>query len=228
MLQCKAWLSGFCNRLRLPDASKLDNGKPTEQNEVMSVQSTVDKSASLPVANLKFSRRTWIAASLTLAATAAAVFFAISLWPTQPTELTATQAASQAISFHSKHLSERADNDSVKRFRFLMKTNSDYESLQPPKRIILNVQTRWRATTGLLSSKGIAWDLSSAGGVTATLYVLPKKVTNWPTTPAEIPQANTGGLTAWAWSNGEQVYLLVIDGDQHDFDQFVRPIPPLI
>jgi hypothetical protein len=100
-----------------------------------------------------------------------------------------------------------------------------------PNEIVWSTQsTHWRAVSGFLgSSAGVAYDLTPPGAARATLYVVRPaaeaasvltQLAAYPSTPA-----TTAGLATATWYDPNQklLYVLVVDGGEQEFRQFVRP-----
>jgi len=80
---------------------------------------------------------------------------------------------------------------------------------------------KWRPVSGLLDSRGVAYDLRGPGGVQATLYVLKQKVAGLAPAP-DLRPYSTGGLSVEAWQKGGLLYVLVVEsGDQRTYQQFL-------
>jgi|GEM_PF-1887169 len=91
---------------------------------------------------------------------------------------------------------------------------------------------RFRKVAGLLGRQGLAYDLRSAEGIYATLYVVPLcqagAVPVEEGLPAEPPRyeqtARTGGYCAAAWQENGCLYMLVVHGDSaRAYYHFFRP-----
>lgn len=89
---------------------------------------------------------------------------------------------------------------------------------------------RWVKGTGLFGRTGVAYELASAEGTTARLYVLrlhaspraPDLRKVLPHSPPERP-VFTENLTTAAWQEGGLVYVLVVPGPEASYRQFLRP-----
>jgi len=92
----------------------------------------------------------------------------------------------------------------------------------------------WRRTKGLFGRQGIAFDLQSADGVRATLYVVKLKKyadrTNLeqilPSHPPVRP-LTTENLATGAWQEGDLAYVLVVAGDERSYRRFMAAAGPL-
>ncbi len=93
-------------------------------------------------------------------------------------------------------------------------------------------EIRFRKVSGLLGREGLAYDLRSAEGLRATLYVVPihqaggiPVEANLPVEPPRYEQTlRTGGYCAAAWQENGLLYLLVVHGDSaRAYYHFFRP-----
>ncbi len=92
---------------------------------------------------------------------------------------------------------------------------------------------RVRHVEGLLGRKGVAYDVRSDFGSSATLYVVRIRQRGAPPAPQDLPQqppayrdttSGTRGLRAAAWRSGDLLYVLVIHGDrERTYNHFVLP-----
>jgi len=88
-------------------------------------------------------------------------------------------------------------------------------------------EIEWRRVSGLLESRGVAYDFRGPRGVRATLYVLNRRVAGLPTAPTLRPYT-TGGCSVEAWQVGGLLYVLVVNsGDHRTYQQFLRQPGPL-
>ncbi|MBX3411916.1 MAG: hypothetical protein KF708_04300 [Pirellulales bacterium] len=86
---------------------------------------------------------------------------------------------------------------------------------------------QWRYVKGFLGRNGVAYDLE-LGGVTATLYVV--KVAGTPKSPRILPgagqsplrqPASSGQRPTDAWLENGYLYVLVVEGSEADYQQFI-------
>lgn len=113
---------------------------------------------------------------------------------------------------------------------------------QPPpgfpksNRIVSAGEIRWRSVAGVLGRKGVAYDLRTATGVTATLYVvriggLPNApqidAHRLPAAPPANPQPASGGASMAAWQEHGRLYVLVVHGDDNSYRQLIAPRPAI-
>jgi hypothetical protein len=85
---------------------------------------------------------------------------------------------------------------------------------------------RWRnvddSSGGEFAGSGaVAYDLPSLNGTRATLYVFHGNVPGLlPFAPA-VPSGNTGGCSAGAWQVGSTLYVLVVEGNDRAYQQYL-------
>jgi len=88
-------------------------------------------------------------------------------------------------------------------------------------------EVEWRWVSGLLESRGVAYDFRGPRGVRATLYVLNRQVAGLPAAPTLRPYT-TGGCSVEAWQEGGLLYVLVVNsGDRRTYQQFLYRSGPL-
>ncbi len=83
------------------------------------------------------------------------------------------------------------------------------------------LQIQSRPVRGLLGYDGVAYDMIGPGGKAATLYVL---ADGQQVFAGNDPSANlyiSGEGTAGAWRENGLLYVLVVDGGEHDYRRFV-------
>ena len=69
--------------------------------------------------------------------------------------------------------------------------------------------------------RGVAYKLSDGKAGTATLFVVRLSVTGLPIAPPTVPQSTTGGKAVAYWQSGSLVYVLVIEGNERSYRNFV-------
>lgn len=165
-------------------------------------------------------RRRWLW-SATAAAAAAAVLLAVGFWPRRPAyDLEALYR--DVREFHHVAAVESAET----------LLSDDRPEGYAVADEVLNVDgphTTWRKVKRLLGRSGVAYRLHSDEGTEATLYVvklahLPGAVNLsnlLPTQPPKRPSF-TDNLTTAAWQHAPWAYLLVIEGPERHYRQFVR------
>jgi hypothetical protein len=79
----------------------------------------------------------------------------------------------------------------------------------------------WRSIDGFLGCKAVAYDLVGPRGITATVYAAECSVGGL---TSEVPlraMLSTGQYAAAAWQEGGLLYVLVVDGGDRMYEQFV-------
>jgi len=69
--------------------------------------------------------------------------------------------------------------------------------------------------------RGVAYKLSDGKAGTATLFVVRLSVAGLPIAPPTVPQSTTGGKAVAYWQSGSLVYVLVIEGNERSYRNFV-------
>jgi hypothetical protein len=70
---------------------------------------------------------------------------------------------------------------------------------------------------------GVAYQVETAAGVRATLFVVKSSRADLPTSPPAMPQSTTGGRAIGYWRAGDQICVLVVPGDARSYRAFVNP-----
>lgn len=85
------------------------------------------------------------------------------------------------------------------------------------------LSTRWRWIGDFLGYSGVAYDLVGPDQTKATLYVLRGDALALPTLPSSEPEqsAATGQCSVTAWQTEGLVYVLIVDGGPHRYQQFL-------
>lgn len=109
-------------------------------------------------------------------------------------------------------------------------------SVTPPPRQfpfsprIVRHRPAWREIEGFLGRKGVAYDLRGPGDIRATLYVVrvkgatpnsPEVLGGLPSAPRVQP-ASSGGFPTEAWQEDGLLYVLVVEGNQQDYRNFLN------
>jgi hypothetical protein len=81
---------------------------------------------------------------------------------------------------------------------------------------------QWRPIRGFLNRDGAAYDITSREGIRATLYVVGASGEGLPGEPAGLPYP-AGRRCATAWRENGLLYVLVVWGDQRDYERFLAP-----
>jgi hypothetical protein len=85
-------------------------------------------------------------------------------------------------------------------------------------------RTTWRPIYGFLNRNdlnGVAFDLMLRGN-TATLYVVPARVGQLPTSPPLRLGMATGGRAIVPWQENGMLYVLVVHGDERTYLSFIK------
>lgn len=168
-----------------------------------------------PIPRRRTSRRVWIASGV---ATAAALLVAYWFWPAN--EYTYEGVLAFGQEFFAADAQQRGSGVSptVK---------------APPKGYRLSrfvnphSSPKWRYVKGFLGRNGVAYDLE-LGNVRATLYVV--KVAGTPKSPHVLPgagqspirhPASSGQNPTDAWIENGFLYVLVVEGSEDDYQQFI-------
>jgi len=69
--------------------------------------------------------------------------------------------------------------------------------------------------------RGVAFRLSDRNAATATLFVVRLSGAGLPMAPPAVPQSTTGGKAVAYWQKGPLVYVLVIEGNERSYRNFV-------
>jgi len=160
--------------------------------------------------------RRWLLAGGGVAVAAALVVGAVMVFSHSGPDYTRQAVLDEAIRFFSHETPEAARPD---------EPPSDYplsSAMARPRQI----EIEWRWVSGLLESRGVAYDFRDPRGARATLYVLDRQVAGLPAAPTLRPYT-TGGCSVEAWQEGGLLYVLVVDsGDRRAYRQFLyRPGP---
>jgi len=154
------------------------------------------------------SRRWWLAAAI---GSAAAIFFAAWIGFSPPATPSADALPDLAIGYHR-------DFNAADRWRSL----DEQPGLRPSRQLEQRLLTAWQPAGDLFGRRGVAFQLQSQTGLTATLYTVEGSVQGLANGPVMAPPTRTGGLWAAAWQEEGQFYVLVIPTQSpHAFRQFL-------
>jgi hypothetical protein len=115
---------------------------------------------------------------------------------------------------------EHGDGETLNR-----KGNSVTDRYFCPSDVVTNSATRWLAVRNILGRKGAVYELTNRRGVRATLYVLDlhsfrRPVVALPTSPPVGSSAL--GHTAGAWTEGNMLFVLLVEGDVEQYQSFLH------
>ena len=85
-------------------------------------------------------------------------------------------------------------------------------------------RTTWRPVYGFLNRSdlnGVAYDLILRG-TTATLYVVPARVSHLPAAPPERLGIVSGGRAVASWQENGLLYVLVVHGNEQAYQSFIK------
>lgn len=165
----------------------------------------------VPRRSARISRRGVLVAVATFS-TSAVVLMAVVFGLRKPSSDTPSSVLEEAVQQFSVESPEAS--------RLLSETQpeADYplshEVLQLP-------QIRWRSLKGFLGGSGVAYDLQRPGSGRATLYVVCRTVPGLPVVPPPVPASTTAGCSAAAWQEGDTLYVLVVEGDARDYQNYL-------
>jgi hypothetical protein len=83
----------------------------------------------------------------------------------------------------------------------------------------------WQRIGQVGSGRGVAYTLVHATAGTAKLFVARLSVGGLPTAPPGVPQSTTGGKAVSYWQNGSLLYVLIVDGGERSYRAFVSTVP---
>lgn len=171
------------------------------------------------------SRRGWLAACGSAAATTAAGFGLFAWWQgRQRPLLTLEDVLHQALAFNN---SPEAVRDAALP---VTRTSPPAEFPLSPAIVSLRATPRWRKLDGqLLGRPGVAYELAAEAEPRAVMYVLRAEVfsqapviTSLPTEPTHAP-VSTGGSSLGAWREDDRLVVFVVQGDAARYRSFLTP-----
>lgn len=81
----------------------------------------------------------------------------------------------------------------------------------------------WQNVGQFAGAHGAAYQLVHATAGTARLFVVRLSKGGAPATPPSVPQFTTGGRSIGYWQTGKLLYVLVVNGNEHQYRAFVNP-----
>lgn len=157
------------------------------------------------------SRRTWLYWSLGLTAAASIAGIVATMGWLRPI-LTADNIRAQVLQYNEEPLASAP-------------VERGYPEGYPLSRHVYRLpHTTWRPVYGFLHRSdlnGVAYDLMLRG-TSATLYVVPTRVSHFPAAPPARIGTATGNLAVAAWQENGLLYVLVVQGDERAYQSFIR------
>jgi hypothetical protein len=83
----------------------------------------------------------------------------------------------------------------------------------------------WQWIDGRKAQGGVAYRLQGRNGREALLFVVRMARSGLPDTAPINPQSNTAGKAVGYWQSGQNVYVLVVPGDERSYRTFVGSSP---
>jgi anti-sigma factor RsiW len=172
----------------------------------------IDTAISSPTQNARKVSRRWLLLAGGLLSAAAVLF--ISLWLNlRNVESYSEQTAlDEAIRFFD---TDAADSG------FLLAERSPPKAYQFSRTVFLSKGIHWRKICDFLGRTGIAYDLPGRDGGRATLYVIEQSAQGLGNEPQYHP-FTTGGYSASAWKEGGLLYVLVVQGEPHTYQNYLN------
>jgi hypothetical protein len=84
--------------------------------------------------------------------------------------------------------------------------------------------TAWQRVGNVASGRGMAYQLKNAQAGAAMLFVVKLSVAGSPPAPPLSPQSTTGGKAIGYWQIGGLLYVLVVEGDERSYREFVNSV----
>jgi hypothetical protein len=202
-------------RLQPPSAASLPVAEAAAQ--LLPDEPPSDPAAVVACRPRRIGRR-WLVGAALVASAAASVLIAIT-HPAQP-RLSPDQLCEAAISFFC--------SDSPEQSGQLLTGANEPENLPFSRDVRFFRGTTWRSIHGFLGRSGVAYDLTSGAGISATLYVVAADAGGTDGLPGAPPSYDhtfgTRGCRSAAWQANGVLYVLVIQGDsKRAYDAFVLP-----
>jgi hypothetical protein len=79
----------------------------------------------------------------------------------------------------------------------------------------------WQRIGQFGTVRGVVYQLTHPTAGAARLLVVRLSKAGLPATPPSTPQSTTGGRSIGYWRSGDLVYVLVVEGNEQDYRQFV-------
>jgi hypothetical protein len=193
-----------------PAETEMDNAPSADTLAASKVASSDEK-------NRKISRR-WLVLAGGILTVAAALFLAVFLGINHSTGYSPQTVLDEAKNFF-------AADDPTDPGQLLARVPAPRE-FPLSKAIRPFGGIRWRTIKNFLGREGVAFDLPPQGGVHATLYAVDLTIANLDPSPTWKP-ANTGGCCVAAWQENGVAYVLVVQGSQKSYREYLNPLGPM-
>ena len=94
----------------------------------------------------------------------------------------------------------------------------------PVSSAVVASPTAWQRVGNVATGRGVAYQLRNAQALAATLFVVKLSVAGLPPSPPVSPQSTTGGKAIGYWQFGGLLYVLVVEGDERSYREFVNSV----
>jgi hypothetical protein len=145
-------------------------------------------------------------------AAAAAILAAVLLHGSRPGDYTPSEIWENAVALFNSELPGQGS---------LLTAESRPSSYPPSGAVQMMPQTHWRKISGFLGASGVAYDMTTAAGVRATLYVVKRSAPALGSTPPLRPAYSTANCSVAAWCESSLLYVLVVQGNSAAYESFL-------
>lgn len=180
-------------------------GPATMAPAVASVSPASLSPADAPFARRRITRRRWAYA---YGGIAAAVIVGLGAWNLLPPRYTEAEVREFALNFYRQDMPAAQSPAAAANLPF-----SQQIAIAP--RV-------GRRVDGFLNRTAAAFDLRTRSGAKATLYVASLSVAGLPAAPPPRLRPVTGPQAVVAWQEGDLLYVLVVEGGEREYQQFVH------
>jgi hypothetical protein len=170
-----------------------------------------------PQKNRAISRR-WLLTAGGLLTSAVAIFLVFFFRMNNTAEYSEQTVLEEAIRFFN--------NDSTTTQGHLLAETSPPKEFAFSKALLQRPGIRWREVKNFLGSPAVAFDLPARGGARTTLYAVHRSFDGLADLPSMKP-FTTGGCCTAAWQEDHLVYVLVVQGSQNTYQQYLIPSGPM-
>jgi len=171
-----------------------------------------DTAVSLPARCKRKVPRRWLLASGGLLSAAGVLFIALWLNLRNVESYTEQTAIDEAVRFFD---ADTADA------RTLLNEKSPLKAYPFSRAVLFPKGVCWREIRDFLGRSGIAYDLPGRDGRRVTLYVIEQNVQGVGNAPRRQP-FTTGGLSASTWQEGRLLYVLVVQGEPREYQNYLN------